>query len=175
MALATCRALPNGDEDAERLCSALALHGFQAEWRCPTVDWQRYQWSSSAPPGTIQRTATGSWHGQAAYRSLRAPDHLASLHEAGTAMVQPCLDEVDTAGETALIYIDAGFSPAVSKSAMLADAITRRFGQLLYARVDLLPTPNGPVVIEVELAEPSLFVSHSQSGTDRFATATGRR
>jgi glutathione synthase/RimK-type ligase-like ATP-grasp enzyme len=33
-----------------------------------------------------------------------------------------------------------------------------RFGKLLYARVDLLPTAQGPVIIELELAEPSLYL-----------------
>lgn len=42
---------------------------------------------------------------------------------------------------------------------------------LLYARVDLLPTPTGPVVIELELAEPSLFLATSLGSADRFAMA----
>jgi glutathione synthase/RimK-type ligase-like ATP-grasp enzyme len=36
--------------------------------------------------------------------------------------------------------------------------LTSRFGKLLYARVDLLPTPQGPVIIEIELTEPSLYL-----------------
>ena len=31
-------------------------------------------------------------------------------------------------------------------------------GRLLYARIDLLPGPDGPVVVEVEVTEPSLFL-----------------
>jgi glutathione synthase/RimK-type ligase-like ATP-grasp enzyme len=42
---------------------------------------------------------------------------------------------------------------------------------LLYARVDLLPTPHGPVLIELELTEPSLFLSHAEGAADRFAAA----
>ena len=43
---------------------------------------------------------------------------------------------------------------------------------LLYARVDLLPGPDGePVVIEVELAEPSLFLTEAPGSADRFAAA----
>ncbi|WP_375475988.1 RimK family alpha-L-glutamate ligase [uncultured Jatrophihabitans sp.] len=34
----------------------------------------------------------------------------------------------------------------------------------LYARVDLLPSPAGPVVIELELVEPSLFLSYAADG-----------
>jgi glutathione synthase/RimK-type ligase-like ATP-grasp enzyme len=45
-------------------------------------------------------------------------------------------------------------------------------GRLLYARVDLLPGPDGdPVVIEVELAEPSLFLLTVPDAADRLAAA----
>ena len=43
---------------------------------------------------------------------------------------------------------------------------------LLYARVDLLPGADGePVVVVVELAEPSLFLSAGPGSADRFAAA----
>jgi glutathione synthase/RimK-type ligase-like ATP-grasp enzyme len=42
-----------------------------------------------------------------------------------------------------------------------------RFGKLLYARVDLLPTAHGPMIIELELAEPSLYLLlHPDAATD---------
>lgn len=45
-----------------------------------------------------------------------------------------------------------------------------RFGAApLYARVDLLPGPHGPVVVEAELVEPSLFLGHADGAADRFA------
>ena len=45
-------------------------------------------------------------------------------------------------------------------------------GGLLYARVDLLPGLDGaPVVVEVELAEPSLFLGAAPGLADRFAAA----
>jgi glutathione synthase/RimK-type ligase-like ATP-grasp enzyme len=46
---------------------------------------------------------------------------------------------------------------------------------LLYARVDLLDTPDGPIVIEVELTEPSLFVGTAPGAADRFAAAVAAR
>lgn len=144
-----------------------------------------------------------------------ARSHAAALHEAGrTVMVQPYLSEVDTAGETALIYFDGEFSHAVRKAPMLERAtvnvlapglstglfqperitarrpddaelavgaqvlayLRQRFGgDLLYARVDVLPSPAGPVVIEVELTEPSFFLLHDEPATDRFAAAVARR
>jgi glutathione synthase/RimK-type ligase-like ATP-grasp enzyme len=43
-------------------------------------------------------------------------------------------------------------------------------GHLLYARVDLLPGPDGePLVAELELAEPSLFLGMAPGAVDRFA------
>jgi glutathione synthase/RimK-type ligase-like ATP-grasp enzyme len=43
---------------------------------------------------------------------------------------------------------------------------------LLYARVDMLAGPGGePIVIELELTEPSLFMSRSAGSAERFAAA----
>ena len=53
--------------------------------------------------------------------------------------------------------------------------ITGLFEPLLYARVDLLPSEEGPVVIELELTEPSLFLSFSPQSADLFAEAIARR
>ncbi len=49
-----------------------------------------------------------------------------------------------------------------------------RFAPLLYARIDLLPSPSGPTVIEVEVIEPSLFLSfdaNDPGAADRMAAA----
>ena len=44
--------------------------------------------------------------------------------------------------------------------------------RLLYARVDLIPGPDGrPVLVELELTEPSLFIGHAQGAPDRLADA----
>ncbi|WP_341716761.1 hypothetical protein QQG74_22655 [Micromonospora sp. FIMYZ51] len=44
--------------------------------------------------------------------------------------------------------------------------------RLLYARVDLLPGDNGaPVLVELELTEPSLFLGHADGAPDRLADA----
>ncbi len=41
----------------------------------------------------------------------------------------------------------------------------------LYARVDLLPTPQGPILLELELAEPSMFLPYADGAVARFADA----
>ncbi len=44
--------------------------------------------------------------------------------------------------------------------------------RLLYARVDLVPDADGnPVLLELELTEPSLFFNHDPSAVDRLADA----
>lgn len=44
-------------------------------------------------------------------------------------------------------------------------------GDLAYARVDLLPTATGPVVLELELTEPSLFLELGEGAAERAASA----
>jgi glutathione synthase/RimK-type ligase-like ATP-grasp enzyme len=60
----------------------------------------------------------------------------------------------------------------------LADAVvaevTRRFGRPLYARVDLLGGAD-PIVLELELIEPSLFFGQSEGAAARYAAAIRAR
>lgn len=53
--------------------------------------------------------------------------------------------------------------------------VSQRFGTPLYARVDLLPSENGPVIIELEMTEPSLYVSLADGAAERFAAALSIR
>ena len=46
---------------------------------------------------------------------------------------------------------------------------------LMYARVDLLPSPDGPRLLELELAEPSLFLDHHPPAAGALADAVVRR
>jgi len=117
------------------------------------------------------------------------------------AMVQPYLSAVDAYGETALLFLGGAYSHAVRKGPLLTGpqeaidglykvedisprvpsaaerAVAERAlavapGPLLYARVDLIPAADGePVVVELELAEPSLFLGYADGAVDRFATA----
>ncbi|GHJ13708.1 MULTISPECIES: ATP-grasp domain-containing protein [unclassified Micromonospora] len=142
------------------------------------------------------------------HRELAAA-HVRRLGAAGrVTMVQPYLDAVDTAGETALLFLAGrdglAFSHAIRKGPMLTgpdrgeaalykeeriDARTATPAQravaeqalaavpggadrLLYARVDLIPGPDGaPVLVELELTEPSLFVGYAEGAPDRLADA----
>jgi hypothetical protein len=44
-------------------------------------------------------------------------------------------------------------------------------GDLLYARVDLVPGPDGPMLMELELIEPELFLTMAPDAAARFADA----
>jgi glutathione synthase/RimK-type ligase-like ATP-grasp enzyme len=120
-------------------------------------------------------------------------------------MVQPYIDGVDQRGETALVMIDGHDSHAIRKSALLApdaeptnhlfapESIRPRvaseaeyrlgaqviaalpFARPLYARVDLLPGPNGPLLLELELVEPSLFFHAGKDAADRLVSALAQR
>ncbi|WP_243706053.1 RimK family alpha-L-glutamate ligase [Micromonospora sp. KC721] len=142
------------------------------------------------------------------HRELAAA-HVRRLSAAGrVTMVQPYLDAVDTAGETALLFLAGptglAYSHAIRKGPMLdgpdhgveglyrpevIDARTATPEQLavgqqvlaavpggadrlLYARVDLIPGADGrPVLVELELTEPSLFLGYADGAADRLAEA----
>ncbi|MGC2169123.1 MAG: hypothetical protein WA580_08490 [Acidimicrobiales bacterium] len=120
-------------------------------------------------------------------------------------LIQPYIHSVDTLGERALIFIDGQYSHAIAKGAMLNvspdernflyrreqvkavtaedDAVqtatnvlaTLGFDSLLYARVDLVATIRGWLVMEIELVEPSLFLTYEGSASSALAAAISRR
>jgi glutathione synthase/RimK-type ligase-like ATP-grasp enzyme len=120
-------------------------------------------------------------------------------------IIQPYVSSVDERGERALIFIDGEFSHAMTKGAMLntdeydRNALFRweqmsvaqgepeslalakdvlaglEFATLLYARVDLVHTPEGWALMELELVEPSLFLSFNDEAPAKFAKAIAKR
>ncbi|EHN12458.1 hypothetical protein PAI11_06350 [Patulibacter medicamentivorans] len=58
----------------------------------------------------------------------------------------------------------------------LLDHVRERFGVVpLYARVDLVELDGAPVVLELELTEPYLFLGHAPGASARFADAIRAR
>lgn len=56
------------------------------------------------------------------------------------------------------------------------DAVPGGRDQLLYARADLVPGPDGtPLLLELELTEPQLFLRHAPGATRRMARAVAAR
>lgn len=138
--------------------------------------------------------------------------HALRLLEAGrSVMVQRYMPEIDTYGESALVFLHGQFSHAIHKGAMLVgedtgdgetytpevmspwqpsdleiataeDVISRvralipgrsaSSRPLLYARVDLvLRGSETPLLMELELVEPSLYADLSPGALDRVASA----
>ena len=120
-------------------------------------------------------------------------------------LIQPYVDSVDSLGERALIFIDGKFSHALSKGPMLnvtelvrsqlfrrdqmseviaePDAIrygekvltAKGFDHLLYARVDLVKIDDHWAIMELELVEPSLFLTFEEGAAALLAQAIAKR
>jgi hypothetical protein len=104
--------------------------------------------------------------------------HLEALLARGDALVQPFQAAVQDERERSLVYVGGVFSHAFTKPPFLrgtgdglgetlhdASAPERALadralgaapGPTIYARVDLVPTPDGPRLMELELIEPDL-------------------
>jgi glutathione synthase/RimK-type ligase-like ATP-grasp enzyme len=112
-------------------------------------------------------------------------------------LLQPFLPAVLTEGERSLVYVGGAFSHALDKvpipgefrvqeehggiitgvepdpvSLAVADAIVALLEPApLYARVDLVVDERGPVLMELELVEPALYLRTNPGAPARFAAA----
>jgi glutathione synthase/RimK-type ligase-like ATP-grasp enzyme len=123
--------------------------------------------------------------------------HLDRLLPHEDMLLQPFLPGVIAEGETSLVYVGGAFSHAVRKQPAADDfrvhddfggsvdpvdatGAQRRVAEaalaaaetpLLYGRVDLVPGPAGPVVMELELVEPDLYFRTAPGSAERMARA----
>jgi hypothetical protein len=129
-------------------------------------------------------------------------DHLdeqlfASLLAKRDMLVQPYVPEVETAGERSIIAIDGQISHAIRKSPrfhgddesisgpleitpeqtdLTMRALSAISDDLLYARVDMVERAEGaPMLTELELIEPSLFLDYSPASARKLADGLARR
>jgi glutathione synthase/RimK-type ligase-like ATP-grasp enzyme len=127
-----------------------------------------------------------------------AREHVSRVLAAGReVMVQPYVASVETAQETSLLYVGGEYSHGAHKGRVLtgvgalspndwdlgprepsaaerelADKVLAAVDEpLLYARVDLLAGDDGPLLLELELTEPFLFLDFDDGAADRFAAA----
>jgi len=127
----------------------------------------------------------------------RGEAHLRALVGREDALVQPYLPAVEGYGERALIFIDGELTHAVRKGprfagdaesvtgplavsddeAALAHAVLAAApAPVLYARVDVAPGSDGvPVLMELELIEPSLFCAQGPRALERLVKAIETR
>ncbi len=119
--------------------------------------------------------------------------HLAMLTARGAALVQPYVTSVEDYGERSLIWIDGSLTHAIRKSprfsgdeervdgpfpiadderAVAEAALVPYVDRILYGRVDVARDDAGkPMVMELELVEPSLFFARHPPALDRYVTA----
>ncbi|MEO8275655.1 MAG: hypothetical protein ABI639_05505 [Thermoanaerobaculia bacterium] len=140
-----------------------------------------------------------------AAESERGEAHLARLAPERDMLVQPFLRSVETYGERCLVFLDGSFSHAVRKNALTqggrwtdlpegapvaaaedelaiagrildAAGIGSDSAGALYARVDLTRDDVGrPLLLELELTEPTLFLADAPAGLARLVGALGQR
>ncbi len=166
------------------LAETLARRGWSAAVVKPCV---------SAASCRTRRFAAGDREGQA---------FLDALVRERDAMIQRYLGAVDRTGEKALVWIAGRWTHAVKKSPRFAGGVERVSEAqaltpaeealaaralagvpagsagapdgLLYARLDLIPDDDGtPLVSELELIEPSLFLIQHPPALERLVGAIG--
>ncbi len=115
----------------------------------------------------------------------------------GKVLIQPLIHHVTTNGEISLIYFNQSFSHAVKKtpakndyrvnhehggkeSVFKAENTLINWGKqvlekiphkVLYARVDVVVTLSGPLLMELELIEPYLYLEFNGNSPQAFANA----
>jgi O-ureido-D-serine cyclo-ligase len=89
----------------------------------------------------------------------------------GAGFVEGLYREEEITGRAATAEERAAAEAVLDAVGLIAPGWTR--ADLLYARVDLVPGPQGPMLMELELIEPSLFL-HVEPGAPRRAAAAIR-
>jgi glutathione synthase/RimK-type ligase-like ATP-grasp enzyme len=130
---------------------------------------------------------------------LSAPD-LAPSRASG-ALLQAFVPEIEARGELSFVYVEGTFSHAVAKHAKPGEfRVQQDFGgsveaftpplhlvaftdrvlsqvtsPTLYARIDIVDTARGPMLMELELIEPELYFTIVPTAADTLASAIVRR
>lgn len=154
-------------------------------------------WNRAVLKPRVSATAYGTHLVSAATKLAAAEVQALS---ANGALLQEYVPEIEAAGEMSLVFIDGQFTHAVRKrpaagdfrvqhefggtvAAAEAGPALRDFGARVlgavpldwtFARVDLVSTTRGPLLMELELIEPDLFFTFGGSGAARLADALGR-
>jgi glutathione synthase/RimK-type ligase-like ATP-grasp enzyme len=121
-------------------------------------------------------------------------DELPALDDVahGDYLVQPDLEVLRTAGEIDVIYFGGVYSHAVRRSHSAGDSprlveiephvrsaaesvVAALAERPIYCRVDLVIQDETPLLMEVELIEPELYLTLAPGAADRFARAVRSR
>jgi hypothetical protein len=136
------------------------------------------RWSDVVIKPAIGASATGAERFAAGAVAARGQAHLDALLAHGDALIQPFQPAVDDERERSVVVIDGVISHAFTKPAFMQGvgdgmgetlhvpsaeertlaerAVAAAPGPVAYGRVDMVPTPDGPRLMELELIEPDL-------------------
>lgn len=128
---------------------------------------------------------------------VRGESHLRELATDGDTLVQRYLPSVEGYGERAMVWVEGEVTHAVRKTPrfsgqdesvsdameissaemdLAAQAVAAVDGTPLYARIDVAPGPDDtPVVMELELIEPSLFFPQGPEALERLVAGIRKR
>ena len=153
-------------------------------------------WRDDVIKPAIGASAKGAERFAGEGSGVRAQAHLDALLASGDALIQPYQTAVEDQRERSLVFIDGDFSHAFTKPAFLrgvGDGLDERLhdagnaeaavawraleaspGPVTYARVDLVPTSDGPRLMELELIEPDLGLRLHPASAAALAAAVLR-
>jgi glutathione synthase/RimK-type ligase-like ATP-grasp enzyme len=167
------------NENRQKLCDILKAQG----------------WNEAVVKPSIGLATSGVKKLSASTELSEAEMHVDDLLKHSEVMVQQYLASVHDYGERALIFIEGQLSHCVRKAPFQKLAVAFEAGERavtaseeeiefasrvlrhlkevpLYARVDLIrDNSNKPVLIELELVEPSLFLQTNPESAEKFADA----
>jgi glutathione synthase/RimK-type ligase-like ATP-grasp enzyme len=155
-------------------------------------------WDRAVFKPRIAATAYGTF---LVSRGVELPDEDLAPARSSGALLQEFVPEIEERGEISLVYCDGAFSHAVSKHAKAGDfrvqqdfggsveplvpspallafanrVMTQVNGDTLYARVDVVESSRGPLLMELELIEPELYFLYVPAAALTFARAIVRR
>jgi len=156
---------------------------------------QQDHWTEVVIKPAVGINGVGSLRGRIDDPALA--EHLVGLLRSGDALVQPFVPSITSEGELSLIFVDSTFTHAVRKRprrgdyrvqdnhggtvhhyepsaneiAVASAALACAPSTTIYARVDLVSIAEVPVVMELEVIEPELFLRFSPPATSALARA----
>ena len=151
-------------------------------------------WERAVFKPRIAATAYGTF---LVTKGLKLSDEDLAPSRSSGALLQEFVPAIEDSGEISLVYFNGVFNHAVSKRAKPGDfRVQQDFGGLvvpivpppsllsfadrvmthvngitLYARVDVVVTPTGPLLMELELIEPELYFRVVESSAATFVDA----
>jgi glutathione synthase/RimK-type ligase-like ATP-grasp enzyme len=161
-----------------------------ARMRVATLGWKRVVIKPAVGAGSLGAKAFDG-------DDPAADAHVRELAAGVEVLIQPYMDSVDGHGERSLVWIDGEVCHQIRKSPRFAGEAEQVTGphpiadderdlalaalapwadRILYGRVDVARDANGaPVVMELELAEPSLFFFLAPGSAERYVAGLIRR